>query len=92
MPTKNEEREDPGQLSDPYATWAQVELEVAHDFLDLAEVTHNRKSWERNMRNARQAHDRAARLMQEDLTCTESQWARLRKTLAALDARLAGRR
>jgi len=64
------------------------ELALAMTFLDLATATQQRDTRERNIQNARKAHDEVASLLAGNLECTEEERADLEDTLVKLKARL----
>jgi len=68
--------------------FVQNEIAVAYTFLDLAKVTRQEETRERNIQNARKAYDEVAFQLAGKLDCSDEQRAELEGGLAKLRARL----
>ena len=68
--------------------FVKSELALASTFLDFARITRQSHTRERNVENARKAHDQVAHALAGEFDCSDEERADLERALAGLRARL----
>lgn len=83
-----ENRRPQAEIQQQRLHFVQNDLALAFTFLDLAKVTQQAQTRERNIENARKAHDEVAFQLAGNFDCSEEERAGLEAALAKLRARL----